>query len=281
MRRNWFTLRSLLLALFVVYLCIWPGSTFLVALGRVPTWGVWIGGALLILLGGIMGLWLCVNYGRRGALAVVAILVCSWAVEHLGVTTGFPFGNYGYTNTLQPKILGTVPLAIPFAWLLVVPAAASVAEPFLAFKRLQQQPKALFAAKVVAAAWLALLLDMTIEPVAVHVNSYWVWLDSGMYYGVPATNFLAWWTTSFVLVLILLTMIEARSASPSSRYSRQLVLPLLPTVLYLLNLLMFVLINLAHNQLLAGAIGIVLLAALVVYQGRAAGRLLRRLRIGD
>ncbi len=115
-----------------------------------------------------------------------------------------------------------------------------------------------------------------------HVNSYWVWIDSGMYYGVPASNFVAWWSTSFVLVLILLTLIPAARAGYASKPDHSpIVLPLLPSALYLLNLLMFVLINLAHNQLLAGAIGIALLMALMLYQGRAAGRLFRRLRIGE
>ncbi|MBC8076450.1 MAG: carotenoid biosynthesis protein [Chloroflexales bacterium] len=239
-------LRPVLLALFGLYLLVYPGSTLLVALDRVPHWGAWMGGALLIVQGVLMGLWLVANDGRRGALAAGAILLLSWAVEHLGVTTGFPFGSYGYTAALQPKVVGVVPLAIPFAWLLVVPAAVGLAG------RLLDRRGAL--SQTLMAASLALLLDVTIEPVAVHINGYWVWREEGFYYGVPASNFVAWWLTSLLLVGVLLALRGPRRNAPHGA-----LLPLLPPALYALNLTMFVLVNLAHSQTLAAAIGLALL----------------------
>ena len=243
-------LRPLLLVLFGVYLAVYPGSTLLVALDRVPHWGAWMGGALLIVQGALMGLWLVANDGRRGALVAAVILLLSWAVEHLGVTTGFPFGSYGYTAALEPKVVGVVPLAIPFAWLLVVPAAVGMAE------RLVTRGGALV--QMLVAALLALLLDVTIEPVAVHINGYWVWREAGFYYGVPASNFVAWWLTSLLLVGVLLRLCGPRRHAPGAT-----LLPLLPAALYALNLLMFVLVNLAHSQRLAAAIGLVLLGWLL------------------
>src|SRR5687767_5729150 len=38
----------LLLALFLSYLSLCPGSTISVAIGQVPAWGIWMGGALLL-----------------------------------------------------------------------------------------------------------------------------------------------------------------------------------------------------------------------------------------
>jgi putative membrane protein len=254
-------LRPVLLALFGLYLMLYPGSTLLVALDRVPHWGLWMGGALLLLQGTLMGLWLVANDGRRGALAAIVILVGSWAVEHLGATTGFPFGSYGYTAALQPKVAGIVPLAIPFAWLLVVPAAVGLAGRLLAGRG--GAP-----AQTLVAASLALLLDVTIEPVAVHINGYWVWREGGLYYGVPASNFVAWWLTSLLLVAMQLWV-----CGPRGRVQNGALLPLLPPALYVLNLAMFVLVNLAHSQRLAAAIGLLLLGWLVVHSGA-----LRRLR---
>lgn len=248
-------LRPVLLALFGLYLLVYPGSTVVVALDRVPQWGAWMGGALLILQGALMGLWLVANDGRRGALAASAILLGSWAVEHLGVTTGFPFGSYDYTGALQPKVGGVVPLAIPFAWLLVVPAAVGMAERLLAGRG---GP----IAQTLAAASLALLLDVTIEPVAVRVNGYWVWREEGFYYGVPASNFLAWWLTSLLLVGVQLWLRDPARVAPGGS-----LLPLLPPALYALNLAMFVMVNLAHSQRLAAAIGLLLLGWLLARTG--------------
>ncbi|MEI9899750.1 MAG: carotenoid biosynthesis protein [Hyphomicrobium sp.] len=57
------------------------------------------------------------RYGLRGILAFAGIcLVVSFAIENIGVATGFPFGPYYYTDALGPK-LGHVPLLIGPAYL--------------------------------------------------------------------------------------------------------------------------------------------------------------------
>ena len=57
------------------------------------------------------------RYGWKGAFAFAVIcLVVSNIFENLGVATGFPFGNYHYTDALGPK-LGYVPLMIGPAYL--------------------------------------------------------------------------------------------------------------------------------------------------------------------
>src|SRR4051812_31352267 len=54
--------------------------------------------------------------GVRAAAALIATATLGgFAVEAIGVATGFPFGTYDYSGELGPKILG-VPLIIPLAW---------------------------------------------------------------------------------------------------------------------------------------------------------------------
>jgi len=267
--------------LFAFYLFLYPGSITLVALDRVPVWGTWMGGALLILQGALMGLWLIVNFGQWGALASLWVLFLSWLVEHIGATTGFPFGSYSYTDVLQPQVFGVVPLAIPFAWLLIVTAAMGVAELFL--DRESRAPRAelrVRAPRVLIATAFALLLDVTIEPFAVHINHYWVWSDSdpSAYYGIPASNFVAWWFTSLLLswVLALHRTGAVRAARFGPRHSAELFWPWLPLTLYLTNLTMFVVVNLARGQVIAALIGSLIL---LVIAGRIGIPLLvRRLR---
>ena len=58
-------------------------------------------------------------YGARYSftLLVITVLFGFW-IEQLGVTTGWPFGDYVYSDTLGPKVLD-VPLVVPFAWLMI------------------------------------------------------------------------------------------------------------------------------------------------------------------
>ena len=54
--------------------------------------------------------------GPRAAAALVGTATLGgFAVEAVGVATGFPFGVYDYSGELGPKLLG-VPLIIPLAW---------------------------------------------------------------------------------------------------------------------------------------------------------------------
>jgi putative membrane protein len=205
-------------------------------------------------------------------------------VEHVGATTGFPFGTYTYTNVLQPQIFGVVPVAIPFAWLLIVTAAVGTAELLLERDgRAANADLRVHASKVLSAAAFALLLDVTIEPFAVNINRYWVWSesDAGSYYGIPASNFVAWWFTSLLLSWVLLRQRQraARAALADHAVRPQPFWPWLPPTLYLTNLTMFVVVNLARGQATAAMIGALLLIAIAGYQG--APHLARLLRGGQ
>lgn len=254
--------------LFGVYLFLYPGSIILVALDRVPVWGTWMGGALLIIQGILMGVWLSINFARWGVIASTLILFLAWLIEHVGATTGFPFGIYTYTNVLQPKILGIVPLAIPCAWLLIVSAAVGTSEYLLdQAGRVSHDDTRVSVTKVLTAASLVLLLDVTIEPFAVNVNHYWIWNDHGQssYYGIPTSNFAAWWVTSVILVLVLLYWRRAAALvrlKSSLRVQTPDFWPWLPLTLYLTNLTMFVLVNLARGQVMAAVIGALIMSFL-------------------
>jgi len=273
-------LTLLSVVLFGVYVFLYPGSIILVALDRVPVWAIWMGGALLIVQGTLMGLWLSINFSRWGAVASVLILFLAWLVEYIGATTGFPFGFYTYTDVLQPKIWGVVPMAIPFAWLLIVGAAVGTSEHVLArADRAVLDDVRVSVTKVLTAASLALLLDVTIEPFAVNINHYWTWNDSGQssYYGIPTTNFAAWWCTSVILVLVLLERRRAATLARMRSPIRSVVpsfWPWLPLTLYLTNLTMFVLVNLARGQVMAAFIG----ALIMLFLGwRLLPRMVRRI----
>ncbi len=277
-------LRALLISLLGIYLFVYPWSILLVSLDRVPVWGTWMGGVLLIVQGALMGLWLVANYRRHGLLASLLLLLLGWFVEHIGVTTGFPFGTYLYTDELGMKLVGVVPLAMPFAWLLVVPAAIGITDHLM--NRASRDTPLRTLPKVLGAACFAVLLDVTIEPVAVHINGYWVWnTSSGGYYGVPISNFAAWWVTSVLLIWLVLLLqhralassalpprsLPPASASASDRHhdrftcaprDHQPCYPWMPPLLYMLNLPMFVLVNMAHAQHTAAAIGGLILSYL-------------------
>lgn len=237
-----------------LYLFIYVFAVPMLMLDLVPAWGTWMGGFLNMLQGGLLALWLGANAGRRGYAAAAAIVGLALAVEHVGVTTGWPFGRYAYSDGLGVKVGGAVPLPIPFAWLLVVPAGIGAAR-LLGVRRRRGM--------LLAVPLLVVLFDLLLEPFAVYTLGYWRWIDSGPYYGVPTANFIAWGGTGLLLCGTTLLLcgrrvIEAR------------VLPWLPALIYSLNILQFTLVDLVKGYPLAALIGAALLLPLA-WRWAAAG----------
>nr|QLK01571.1 carotenoid biosynthesis protein [Micromonospora carbonacea] len=134
--------------------------------------------------------------GPRAAAALVAVATGGgFAIEALGVATGFPFGSYDYSGELGPKLAG-VPLIIPLAWTWMAWPA------WLAAARLVPPGVARVAlAAVGLAAW-----DLFLDPQMV-AEGYWVWRDAtpalpGLP-GVPVSNYLGWLIFAVLLMAAL------------------------------------------------------------------------------
>ncbi len=263
-----------------LYILLFPGSTLTVALKIVPAWGIGFGAVLMLLQGAATFSWLLAIGGRRGGLAGLLCLGIAWLIEYIGEMSGLPFGRYAYTELLQPQIAGIVPLPITFAWLMVVTGAWQIAgQPGSARNN---SPDRITASPLITAT-LVLLLDLQIETVATGVNSYWVWIDQGPYYGVPTANFVAWWVVG-LLMAMLLTKINGSGkdwsqSHPSRKQAswrrgswhsrRRWIFERIPSILYLLSTLMFIITNAAHGYWLAAAVGLATLIFVGVWVLRA------------
>jgi putative membrane protein len=137
---------------------------------------------------------------RRILAGAGLILVGAWLVEAIGSTTGFPFGSYTYTDALQPQV-GSVPLLIPLAWLMMLAPAWAVAEGILADSRgrlgRRYAPVHAGLAGLAFTAW-----DLYLDPQMV-ARHLWVWDRPGGYFGIPWVNFLGWWMAATLLTLLI------------------------------------------------------------------------------
>ena len=156
--------------------------------------------------------------GRRTAAALVVVTTGGgFAVEAIGLATGFPFGGYDYSGALGPKLAG-VPLVIPLAWTWMAwpawlaavrlttgrsvpgPARTGSAGTGVAPGARRTVLRVLLAA-VGLAAW-----DVFLDPQMVS-EGYWTWLDSGPTLpgvpGVPISNYLGWLLFAIILMALL------------------------------------------------------------------------------
>jgi len=131
-----------------------------------------------------------------------------FAVEAIGVATGFPFGHYDYSGQLGPKLLG-VPLIIPLAWTWMAWPA------WLAAVRITRHRIGQIAlAAVGLAAW-----DLFLDPQMV-AEGYWTWRSPTPALpgvpGVPIGNYLGWLGFAILLMTVLATAGRERIRTPRS-----------------------------------------------------------------
>jgi uncharacterized membrane protein len=158
--------------------------------------------------------------GNRTAalLAFVAVYFVSLASELLGTGYGVPFGPYSYTNLLGPKWFNLVPLLIPLSWFTMSWAGWVIAR-----QRTNGIPAILLGTSLLVA-W-----DLLLDPAMSKVTSYWVWGETGSYYGMPWSNLFGWGVTGLVLFFILYKLAPAPKGSlrfAVGVYAANYVLPL-------------------------------------------------------
>ncbi len=141
------------------------------------------------------------RYGWRD-FSVFALLtfVISFAYETLSIYTGFPFGNYHYTDTLGLKI-GVVPLLIMPAYFGMGYLSWTIAQVLLDRTRAQPFSTVDAIAVSVVASFVMVMWDLCFDPIRSTVRQLWIWHDGGAYFGVPLQNFAGWYLcvlTSFV-----------------------------------------------------------------------------------
>lgn len=179
--------RGLLLGCLFLFAAAYFALSFPDTPGRAA--GSWVAN-VLIAVPPFVALWRYLGT-RRAVLALVLVSVFAYAVESVGVATGFPYGEFHYGDALGPKLGDLAPYALPLSYApLVVGAVAATGGINLP-------------ARALVAAALLTLMDGVLDPGAVSLG-FWVWPEGGVYYGVPASNYLGWLVSGTIASALLL-----------------------------------------------------------------------------
>jgi len=178
-----------LLALGVLYAVMWAGGISSYFFGNGPPPGAeWTAPAFLF-LGGFLVL---ASEGRRIVPLMLAVAGMGFAAEVIGSRYGLIFGEYRYTDTLSPSLLG-VPVAMAAAWLILFAYVKQM---------LSASGLSAWAQALLSAVWMT-AIDLVIDPLAAGPLNYWRWKEAGAYYGVPAHNFIGWLAVSLLIFLLI------------------------------------------------------------------------------
>jgi putative membrane protein len=185
---------------------------------RVFTWSMDNAGATHIVLGAAamfaFGV-LAIGWFKTTVFAVVSFTL-SLSSELIGTGTGWPFGNYEYTSFLGYKVLDRVPYTIPLSWFYVGFAGYLLGAALV--DRFGWGNRGLWS--VLLGTWFLTVWDLVLDPAMAHESlliKFWVWDESGPYFGMPVKNFIGWSMTGLVFMgvsrLIWRSNVDTKSMS--------------------------------------------------------------------
>jgi putative membrane protein len=165
---------------------------------------------------------------RKTLIFAVASCTISLSSELFGTGTGWPFGNYAYTDFLGYKVLGRVPFTIPLSWFCMGFASYLLGTCIAA--RLGVRRQTLWS--LALGAWLLTAWDLVLDPAMAHPDlhiQFWRWDETGPYFGMPIKNLAGWSLTGllFMAVSRFFWREDANAAAFSLR---------IPLLVYLANL---------------------------------------------
>ena len=124
------------------------------------------------------------EWNRYFVIFMVFSSISGYLIELIGVESKIIFGTYTYGDTLGYKLYG-IPVIMGLNWFMMIYYCGMVANLFRFGVFL----------KSVIGAFLMVILDLSMEPVAV-ILDFWSW-ENGI---IPVQNYIAW----FIIALILL-----------------------------------------------------------------------------
>jgi len=129
---------------------------------------------------------------RSATLSLLALSSFGYAIEAIGVATGFPYGTFYYGDALGPRLAGIVPLLLPLSYAPLVIGAVAAA-----------WGTRLRLLHVLYATLLLVWMDAILDPGAASLG-FWVWPGGGAYYGVPISNYAGWLLSGAIATTLLL-----------------------------------------------------------------------------
>lgn len=235
--------------IFKLFIFWYACGIILVGFDLLPSWLEWANAFFLILAGTLGFLYFLKRFGVITGTAIGTLIFFStFIVEWAGSDSGFLFGSYDYTDRFAPNVFG-VPIAIGFAWLMVMATTHVIARWIVPAGGL------LYA---LVGGIGAVIIDLIIDPVAYHVKQYWIWEDTGLYYDIPWTNFFGWFVVAFILHLVIDLTMKKKSLRITSNLPEKRML-----LLYVLMIAMFIMLGAIAGLWLAVLLTTVLTALIV------------------
>lgn len=138
-------------------------------------------------------------YRPMQALMLFAIcLAITFAMENLGTATGFPFGHYHFEVDAGLPHIGLIPIIVGPLWFGAGYFSWVVATILLDGADRALEKRFNLIALPIVAAFAMTQWDLVMDAPNSTIAKVWIWRDGGAVFGVPLSNYLGWFLTSWL-----------------------------------------------------------------------------------
>ncbi len=199
---------------FQLFFTVFPAAFFFVSwlVANVPIAEnvIWVSAFFIVILAIPSYIFLYKWVGLKLTLVILVVFsIIPIAIEAIGITTGFPYGWFYYSENLGYKVLDLVPWSVAFAFAPLVLGSLSLASYVTNDARLA----------IPLSAMILVWTDLVLDPAAVLLE-IWIWAYPGPYYGIPFSNYVGWFLTATLASTILHAAISGKSVQISQLDSR-------------------------------------------------------------
>jgi len=152
---------------------------------------------------------------RRALLFIIITISVALTLESIGVATGLIYGPYSYTDHLGTKFLDLVPYAIPLAWTMMLYPSYIIATRVTPTNRPTWRWGL---GMVVSGAFIMTSWDLVMDPIMVAAD-HWIWEIEGAYFGIPLQNYLGWWLTALVILVLFVIIAKIKPGDAAGQES--------------------------------------------------------------
>jgi uncharacterized membrane protein len=151
---------------------------------------------------------------KRTMILFIISMVIGLFFELVGVKYGWLFGTYHYNlnASSSPFIFGLVPYLTVVSWAVIIYMSYSITNIFLTGFKFRKtdlnklKPVHLIPFIILLSVidgLIATNLDMILDPVTISQQiPGWFWTFGGTYFGIPISNFIGWFTVTFIATVI-------------------------------------------------------------------------------
>ncbi|MGQ4892651.1 MAG: carotenoid biosynthesis protein [Candidatus Njordarchaeia archaeon] len=196
-------------------------------------------------------IYLSIRGWRRAWVLFVVGMILGFFFEFLGTRTGIPFGWY-YYDRLSLQFYG-VSIYVPIMW------GIYTFETYLFARQVSSGWKA-----CVLVASLLVILDLVLDPFMTSWKA-WVWVTKTKinWFGIPWTNYVGWFVTSFTIVLAYLGVVQfVWKGDEGYELDTFVEMTAMP---YLFELLSFYIITMGTPANLAALVSLILGCSVIIF----------------